>query len=38
MFFWWLFHGQAPPGSFLNDQNGDYYEIFFINLPVNFGG
>jgi|UPI000306AFCB hypothetical protein len=37
MFFWWLFHGQAPPESFLNDQNGDYYEIFFINLPVNFG-
>jgi len=38
IFLWWLFHGQAPPESFLNDQNGDYSEIFFINLSVKFGG
>jgi hypothetical protein len=38
IFLCWFFHGQTPLESFLNDQNGDYCEIFFINLPVKFGG
>ena len=36
IFLWWLFHGQAPPESFFNDQNGDFCEIFFINLSAKF--